>query len=188
MVLCSCAPFEGRWPWASAHRVSASGVCVPIFFPCSSSRGVPLAEVGLSALQSCLTGILDGDKRRLASLLLVNPVEVVELACEDPAWQPAIAGALGVTLPTEGDVSSSGEQATVLSGVLLDAVKRLKSPSWAYPTEVQGLLREAVARVTGGKHHSLEEVGGLVSVESLPMWGVETCCAVGCCPRRVQRR
>jgi hypothetical protein len=113
-----------------------------------------------AALVTLVNTILHGDAR-LASMLLVNPVEVVELACEDPAWQPAIADALGVTLPTEGDVSSSGEQATVLSAVLLDAVKRLKSPSWAYPTEVQGLLREAVARVTGGKHHSLEEVCGI---------------------------
>lgn len=82
-------------------------------------------------------------------LLLANPVEVVQLAChwherDMTMMHDQIAAALGVV-----DISGMD---------ILDIVKDLKSPSWAYPTEVQGLLREACLHVTSGRCRSLEEV------------------------------
>jgi hypothetical protein len=85
----------------------------------------------------------------MVSLLLANPLEVVALACEDPVWQPKLLSLLG-------PVNVRGETLTPVN--LLESVKLLKTPSWRYRTEVQGLLETACLRVTGGKHRTLEAV------------------------------
>jgi hypothetical protein len=112
------------------------------------------------------SAIVEGPKR-IASLLLVNPVEVVELACGDPTWQPDIAAALGEFAPHASPRRNAPSPWSCTG--LLESVKRLKSPSWAYRTEVQGLLREACLHVTGGRHGSLEEVRKVLLGLPLPL-------------------
>jgi hypothetical protein len=90
-----------------------------------------------------------GSLYSMMCLLLANPLEVVALACEDPAWQPQLLSLLG-------PVNVRGEPVTPDN--LLESVKLLKTPSWRYRTEVQGLLETACLRVTGGKHRTLEAV------------------------------
>ena len=85
----------------------------------------------------------------LACLLLANPVEVVALACEDHAWRPHLLALLG-------PCNVRGEPLTLDN--LFESVKLMKTPSWRYRTEVQGLLETACLRVTRGKHRTLEGV------------------------------
>jgi hypothetical protein len=84
------------------------------------------------------------ERDEVVPLLLANPVEVVQLACHERDMHDQVATALGVV-----DIPGSD---------ILSILRDLKSPSWAYPTEVQGLLREACLHVTHGRCRSLEEV------------------------------
>jgi hypothetical protein len=90
-----------------------------------------------------------GSYESVVCLLLANPLEVVALACEDPVWQPKLLSLLG-------PVNVRGEPVTPDN--LLESVKLLKTPSWRYRTEVQGLLETACLRVTKGKYQCLEAV------------------------------
>jgi hypothetical protein len=128
-----CAVSARVWRVSGARTASGSGV-----------------EDGTS-----LRGIVDAWNKVFASyesvvsLLLANPVEVVALACEDPRWQAPLLQLLG-------PVNARGEPLTPSN--LFESVKLLKTPSWRYRTEVQGLLETACLRVTKGAHRSLEAV------------------------------
>jgi hypothetical protein len=95
-------------------------------------------------------------------LLLSNPLEIVELACEDGPMSKQLSELLGLD-----NLAAVAEHWTTLGFrediPVLEAIKWLKAPSWRYRTEVQGLANIAAHKITNGGFN-LNEVSGCVPV------------------------
>ena len=134
-------------------------------------RGLPPvseASTPLPSVVSCWNGIwkrhgLDPWRHRAAlSLLLGNPLEIVERACEDDSLSDQLRALLG----THETKAEHWSQLGVTLGVpnkadtpLIDIVKLLKCPSWRFRSEVRGLANIAVHVVTQGRFSNVVEVG-----------------------------
>ena len=89
-------------------------------------------------------------------LLLGNPLEVMELACEDDT----LAGQLRDLLLGDDAARDYWQQLRAREDTpLIDRIKWLKSPSWRYHTEVLGLVAIGVHKITQGAYSSVDEVG-----------------------------
>jgi hypothetical protein len=138
--------------------------------PCRNSTvceiGRPFKHVveAWSAVWSSFWQSEDFAKRHTPALclLLSNPLEVVELACEDHKLVSELRELLGLPCGTDGDAFQLAEHWTRLGfredTSTAEAIKWLKAPSWRYRTEVLGLAKIAVHKITNGEFASIDKV------------------------------
>jgi hypothetical protein len=89
------------------------------------------------------------------TLLLCNPLERVERACNDEDLRRQLQSLLGTHDLTPEHWDQLGVRPWT---PLLDVVKLLKCPSWRLRSEVLGLANIAVDAVTKGRFNNVDEV------------------------------